>query len=102
MHESRNNYFNIVGNRANFNFKMLNQVRSKKELKSKSKEPLRNQLKTLKRLEETIDEPLAHQRALTTNKKLAPLNIEEPDSARRPKNPPLLQEETNPFRYNIM
>ncbi|CAD8066522.1 unnamed protein product [Paramecium primaurelia] len=95
MLDNRASYFNVQGNKAsiNMNIKMFQSMKTKGHLiKSKSKEPIRGQLKTLKRLEDTIEEPQMQQRALTTQKKLAPL-IEEPQQK---------NEDLNPLRYNLI
>ncbi|CAD8096838.1 unnamed protein product [Paramecium sonneborni] len=95
MLDNRTSYFNVQGNKANFiqNNKLFKSLKLKgQQAKSKSKEPIRGQLKTLKRIEDIIDEPQMQQRALTTQKKLAPL-IEEQEQR---------NEEINPMRYNLM
>ncbi|CAK59037.1 unnamed protein product (macronuclear) [Paramecium tetraurelia] len=95
MLDNRASYFNIQGNKAsiNLNVKLFQSMKSKGQLiKSKSKEPIRGQFRTLKKLEDNIDEPQMQQRALTTQKKLAPL-IEEPQQK---------NEDLNPLRYNLI
>ncbi|CAD8195052.1 unnamed protein product [Paramecium octaurelia] len=95
MLDTRPSYFNVQGNKAsiNLNIKMFQSLKAKGQLiKSKSKEPIRGQLKTLKKLEDNIEEPQLQQRALTTQKKLAPL-IEEPQQK---------NEDFNPLRYNLI
>ncbi|CAK89533.1 unnamed protein product (macronuclear) [Paramecium tetraurelia] len=95
MLDTRPSYFNVQGNKAsiNMNFKMFQSIKAKGQLiKSKSKEPIRGQLKTLKKLDDNIEEPQLQQRALTTQKKLAPL-IEEPQQK---------NEDFNPLRYNLI
>ncbi|CAK70615.1 unnamed protein product (macronuclear) [Paramecium tetraurelia] len=95
MFDNRTSYFNVQGNKASFkqNIKLFQSLRAKlQQAKSKSKEPIRGQLKTLKRFEDVIDEPQMQQRAVTTQKKLTHL-IEEQEQR---------QEEINPMRYNLM
>ncbi|CAD8054671.1 unnamed protein product [Paramecium primaurelia] len=95
MLDNRTSYFNVQGNKTSFkqNIKLFQSLKSKlQQAKSKSKEPIKGQLKILKRLEDTINEPQMHQRALTTQKRLA-AQIEEQDQR---------NEEINPMRYNLM